>query len=236
MRIVKGAWGYWVTARQRARHGDRGPQWGSPFNGQQHRLSIFRELQAAYSFKSMIETGAATGNTTAFLADELGATVRTAELDPWRYGFCLARFLFKPNVRVRFADSRRFLRSVAPQPGSVPFFYLDAHWGPDLPLHDELAYILSRWGNAVVMVDDFEVIGDPNYGFDDYGPGKRLSFEYISTLVDKFKPSVFFPAASANTETGACRGCIVLLGPALSCPPHFVTLREYRASEHRRAS
>jgi hypothetical protein len=43
------------------------------------------------------------------------------------------------------------------------FFYLDAHWNEDLPLAEEIDLIFSRSPCAVVMIDDFEVPGDPGF-------------------------------------------------------------------------
>lgn len=89
------------------------------------------------------------------------------------------------------------------------FFYLDAHWGEDLPLRDELEIIFSKWKRPIVMVDDFQV-PNSDYGFDDYGPGKALNLSYIEPVVSDHKISVFFPAVNSSEETGARRGSVVL--------------------------
>ena len=60
------------------------------------------------------------------------------------------------------------------------FFYLDAHWNEDLPLAEELDTIFCRSSNPVVMIEDFQVPDDPDYGYDDYGPRKSLNPEYNS--------------------------------------------------------
>jgi hypothetical protein len=89
------------------------------------------------------------------------------------------------------------------------FFYLDAHWGKDLPLRDELEIIFKKWKNPIVMVDDFEVPGT-DYGFDDYGPDKSLSLSYIEPIVLSHELCVLFPSITSVEESGAKRGCVIL--------------------------
>jgi hypothetical protein len=220
--MAKGALGYFRFPEQRA-------EWGGPFNGQACRIAIFRELHRAYRFDTIFETGTYRGSTTEFLARETRGKVRSVEADPWSYGYCLARFLFNPRVSVDFADSRAFLNKVRRRNKSPLFFYLDAHWGEDLPLRQELSEILARWDDAIIMIDDFQVPDDANYGCDDYGDGKRLALPYIEPLIGKFRVQVFFPAARGSEESGARRGCAILLGHKVPLPdPPFVTLCEYR--------
>jgi hypothetical protein len=221
--VAKGAIGYFRFPEQRA-------EWGGPFNGQACRMRIFQELHRTYEFDTVFETGTYRGSTTEFIARETRGKVRTVEVDPWSYGYCLARFFFNPRVSVEFGDSRKFLNSLHCRSKSPLFFYLDAHWGEDLPLRQELSQILARWDDAIIMIDDFQVPDDEHYGFDDYGDGKRLALAYIDPLIGKFRVKVYFPAARGNEESGAQRGCVVLLGHkvTLSNPP-FVTLREYRS-------
>jgi hypothetical protein len=108
------------------------------------------------------------------------------------------------------------------------FFYLDAHWNEDLPLADEIDIIFGRSSNAVVMIDDFEVPGDPGFDYDDYGPGKALNAEYIAPLAEKHGLAIFYPSVPSREETGRRRGCTVLcksafLGRALQ---HIPLLRQ----------
>ena len=64
------------------------------------------------------------------------------------------------------------------------------------------------------MIDDFEVPGDPGYGFDDYGPGKRLTAQYLPDE-DLAGWRRFYPSLPSSEETGARRGSCVLVGPDL---------------------
>jgi hypothetical protein len=105
---------------------------------------------------------------------------------------------------------------------AVVFFYLDAHWHEHLPLREELEIGFNAWPNAVAMVDDFEV-PDTAYGYDDDGPGKALTLDYLRALQHPGLTS-FFPAVGPKQETWGRRGCIVLgsdpvVTATLSGPP-----------------
>jgi hypothetical protein len=183
-----------------------------PFNGQAKRREIFLELVSALEFRAIVETGTYRGSTTDFLATASHVSVHTAEAASRYYHYARLRFRRRPDIRVFAGDSRRLLHNLATDaafPKSGVFFYLDAHWYQDLPLREELEIITSIWENSVVMIDDFAVPGDEGYGYDDYGPGKRLDLEYLGP-VERQGWSIFFPAASSAMETGWKRGCVVL--------------------------
>ena len=96
-------------------------------------------------------------------------------------------------------------------PKSNVLFYLDAHWDDgDLPLAQELRTISEGWPDSVIVMDDFEVEGDPGYGFDEYGPGMRLSRRYLDDhVIEDYV--LLYPAAPSSSETGSRRGCGVLV-------------------------
>lgn len=191
---------------------DRRAAWGGPFNGQAFRQQMFLDLEAAFRFPIIVETGTHRGTTTEYLLRNSRAAIHTVETTSRYRGFARARFLLRRRVRLHAMDSRAFLRRHLGRPefrrGPV-FFYLDAHWFDDLPLREECELILRHGVAAVVMIDDFEVPGDPGYGFDDYGPGHRLSLDLLRGLA-RDGLSAFVPRAPAEEETGARRGCVVI--------------------------
>ena len=158
-----------------------------------------------------METGTYVGNTTEYFA-KFSLPVITAESDPVHAAFAAERLRPWQNVQLRAYDSVRMLRELAQEPvdrAAPTLFYLDAHWHEYLPLRDELEIALGQFANAVVLIDDFQVPGDPGYGFDDYGPGKTLNLEYLLTA--KTPPlAIYFPSAPSQQETGAKRGCVVV--------------------------
>jgi hypothetical protein len=76
-------------------------------------------------------------------------------------------------------------------------------------VREECALILQSHLPAVIMIDDFEVPGDPGYGFDDYGAGRQLALPYLAPLGAP-ELTAFFPAVPSGQETGARRGCVIL--------------------------
>jgi hypothetical protein len=186
------------------------------FNGQERRAEIFDELLHSISFRAIVETGTYRGITTERLRAS-GLPVWTIESAPRFFHFARRKFRGDPRVTPQLGDSRTVLERLASD-GTLPrdhvFFYLDAHWGSDLPLADELRLVARRFDDCVVMIDDFEVPGDPAFTFDDYGPGKRLCRAYLpSDVLPSFR--VFWPRASGSTETGERRGCAILCSPSL---------------------
>ena len=218
-----GALEYFLSPRLRG-------SFGGPFNGQQNRQEMFRELVDRFHFSAIVETGTYRGTTTDMLA-RIGVPVYTVELHPRYFSYSRMRFWWegRPHLHLYRNDSRTFLRQLRADP-SVPrenvFFYLDAHWGDDLPLREELEIIFGDWKRSVVMIDDFAV---PNfdYKFDDYGPGKALNLEYIASLVSAHRLAVYFPALNAATDKD--RGCVVLLHGVAPPAEGFSTMAAHPA-------
>jgi hypothetical protein len=187
--------------------------WGGPFNGQQRRCEIFKELTKACRFKHAVETGAFYGDTTGLIAAGVSGRVDTIEIKAVNAGFVRARYLLNAQVRVRRGDSRAWLRQLLKNKrfkAGIHFFYLDAHWQADLPLAEEIDVIFSSGTDAIVMIDDFQVPDDPGYSYDDHGAGMVLNEEYISALRTDHGFSCFYPTAKSKEETGARRGSVVL--------------------------
>jgi len=188
--------------------------WGGPFNGQKHRQNIFAALKG-FDFSAIMETGSFRGTTTALFA-KTGLPVFTCEGHPRNYGFARASLLGFRNVSLRFGDSRAQLRKILAELGPADrgkpiFFYLDAHWHKDLPLAEELEIVLEACAQPVIMIDDFEVPDDPGYGFDSYGKGKSLIRSYVEPFISRHNLSLFYPSAPSADESGAKRGCAILV-------------------------
>lgn len=196
------------------RHSELRASWGGPFNGQICRQRLFEEIVASVQPKAFIETGTHIGTTTEFLV-QFGRPVYTVEGEPRAYRFARSRFRKRRSVTLVQDDSRNALRRWLDGPlrmftDASLLFYLDAHWNSDLLLAEELGIIFSHCNAAVVMIDDFEVPWDAAYGYDDYGPGKALNFDYIAPSVLRYGLAVFYPATPACEESGMRRGCVVL--------------------------
>ncbi|MFN6571166.1 hypothetical protein [Dendronalium sp. ChiSLP03b] len=187
--------------------------WGKPFNDQTFRQQIFLELIQKINFSAIVETGTYRGTTTEYLHKSSQLPVYTVESNPRYYGYAKARLFAYKDIVISYGDSRSFLRRIVESSTLIQgqiFFYLDAHWGKDLPLKEEIQIIFENHPKAVVMVDDFKVPGDEEYKYDNYGEGKVLSQEYLEPVIKNLNLAAFFPSQRAELETGAKRGCIVL--------------------------
>jgi hypothetical protein len=186
---------------------------GGPLNGQIGRQTLVRALFSTVTFDAVIETGTYRGTTTDFLWRVSHKPVFSVENQPRYFYYARRRLAGKSSIRLALSDSRAFLASLA-EDHSVPrerlFFYLDAHWEEDLPLADELMLIWSHWRRSLILIDDFQVPHDPGYGFDDYGPIGRLATDYLP--LDRMPgAAVLFPTFPSLDETGARRGCAVVV-------------------------
>lgn len=129
--------------------------------------------------------------------------VHSIDLDQRARDRAAALFASNPNIHLHLGSSERVLRQMISEgeitPADRPLFYLDAHWGKNLPLKAELEAI-TRLERAVVVVDDFAVPGrsDPgrphgSFGFDIYG-GEILSWGMIrQRFAVRNNVRVFYP-------------------------------------------
>lgn len=197
-----------------------------PFNRQRGRQELVRYLLDDYRPTLVVETGSYRGATASWLAKATNARVVTVEAASRFYWYCLIRFWRNRHVAVVRSDSRAYLTALRADPtlrDARVFVYLDAHWYDDLPLASEVQLIADSALDALVVIDDFAVSGDQGYGFDDYGPGKRLDEAYLRGAGVWPEGRVFWPAVKSDDESGDRRGCVVMalgeaaLASAASC-------------------
>lgn len=186
----------------------------TPLNGQKIRTEIFLRILSARRWGRIIETGSFLGATTNFFS-KTGLPVITIETNPEYHAYTQLRFLFQKKVTVLSGDSRKVLAALAIEKRLTEepcFFYLDAHWGAELPLLEEIRTIFRNFSSPVVMIDDFYVPGT-RYGYDDYGKGRVLDLEHLRPVIREFHLAAYFPKAPAELETGAKRGTVFLFPP-----------------------
>jgi hypothetical protein len=213
-----------------------------PLNGQVRRREIVEDLLLRQQFVRLVESGTYLGTSTGYFAERI-PRVHTVEAAARNCAAARANLARYDNIEMTLGDSRSFLRRIAADPlmtTGPTFFYLDAHWYRDLPLAEELRIVAGGWEDAVVMIDDFRVPGDPGYGFDDYGPELRLT-ESILPVDALGRWDVFYPTAPASTETGSRRGSAFVVSPSLADVVGDSTLLRpsetfrHRAADHRLA-
>ena len=181
-------------------------------NGQTARLEIVRSIIEKCEIEQIIETGTHRGTTTEWFS-QFGLPVFSAELLSRFAAFARRRVAGRTNVHIENFDSIEALNRWSNIPGIASkrtLFYLDAHWQKHLPLCEELKLIDRNFKFWVVVIDDFRVPLDDDYGFDDYGPGQVLDMDYINRCGIK-RGIAFFPSVSGKWETGEKRGYMVLV-------------------------
>lgn len=185
--------------------------WGGAFNGQEMRKQIFLDIVEKLQIESIVETGTFRGNTTRYMLEHSNSDIHTVEGNKEYFRYNQIQFFAQKRIHLNFGDSRTFLKTFFKKRSSTSLFcYLDAHWEQDLPLGEEVDIIFKNRKDAVVMIDDFLIPDDEGYTYDDYGPDKTLSLEYLNKAMP-IPFHAFFPLSSEN-ETGSRRGCVVITG------------------------
>src|SRR5262249_6430962 len=113
--------------------------WGGPFNGQHKRQELFLSLINTCRPAAIIETGTYLGVSTAYMAKTSKLPVYSVEAKARNFNFAKMRLRKYRNVQLSLGDSREYLRNflggeATGYTGHPLLFYLDAHWGEDLPL------------------------------------------------------------------------------------------------------
>lgn len=191
--------------------------WGGALNGQKGRQLIVREILGVMPLEYIVETGTFRGATTEFFNTNTNLPVYSVEAVTRTLGFARMRLLGQKRVNLSHGDSRKFLQKLVNNPdinNKSGFFYLDAHWEQDLPLNEELQIIFGSFTSPIVMIDDFQVMDDEGYRYDDYGSGKCLSLDYIQKIVKDHNLVMYYPVLNSEQETSARRGCIALVHQA----------------------
>ena len=186
--------------------------WSGEFNGQQCRKRIFGELVAVFDFDYIVETGTFRRVTTEYFATMYDRAIHTIESEARNFGYAKARLWRRRNVEQYFGDGEEILQSLFESKtlcGSG-FYYLDSHWGDNLPLSGEVSVRSKHDPDAVILIDDFQVPEDNGYKYDDYGGGKVLNLDYLMPIINAASLLVFFPSFTSEEETGAKRGSVLL--------------------------
>jgi hypothetical protein len=188
-------------------------------NGQRVRQSIFHRILTEIAIGQIIETGTFRGTTTEYFA-KAGIPIHSIEVSGkfWQYSKLRLRSL--DNVTLYHGSSISQLPEICRRLTTLEsptFVYLDAHWNDYLPLRDEIEILSELLPKSVIMIDDFEVPEDRGYRFDDYGAGNRISLEYLRGAKIASPLFTYFPALSANEETGEKRGmCVATFIPEIN--------------------
>jgi hypothetical protein len=150
-------------------------------NGEEHGFHddvILRRLIAGIiknlPITGFLETGTGLGDSTLFVAKiKPQLPVFTCELNRQRYWHSRIRLWRWRNVEVHRGSSPDFLRDLLGRDGiaAFPLVFLDAHWYDYWPLPDEIRMLTADGNKMIIVIDDFQVPGQPQFGFDVGGGG-----------------------------------------------------------------
>ena len=173
-----------------------------PFNDQKTRKEIVKEILESIQFDKIIETGTLFGNTTEFF-QKFNIPVVSIEISEFYFLVSKIRFIDKGNVNLINSNSSDYFNKLIPSKEKI-FFYLDAHSQEHIPLMNELSKCLE-FKNSIILIDDFKVPGNKNFGFDVY-KGEELSLKNYEILSSH---DLYFPNYNPNKDNGS-RGYVIV--------------------------
>ena len=139
--------------------------------------------------------------------------IHSVDIDRHSANAAKKNFSSNPNIYLYHSHSEKFLSFLlSPEIEKNHLennylFFLDAHWGKNWPLRDELR-VIRKLNKFLVVIDDFLVPGksDPSFpqgsfGFDFY-KGQILNWSYIGGVFSSMRVRVFYPKRPNRDKKG----------------------------------
>lgn len=185
-----------------------------PFNADRYICQEFIKLKEKYNLNVAVETGSCLYSTTKWLGENFDS-VHTVELSQEYSNFGIHKVSNMPNVYPKIGDSVTFLQNLTNvlTPNDKCIFFLDAHWGENCPLLQELEALTKFKTNLppIIAIHDFYT-GDEKFGWDEYG-GQRFDYEWIKPQVKELEKAhncTYLHYYNTEAENGM-RGVIYLV-------------------------
>lgn len=154
-----------------------------PWNGDGYLAAEVLRLKALHGLNCAVETGMCLGSTTSWLAEHFHSTV-TCEINEDYARIGNARCGHLPGVRIFIHPSPMVVGLQHPShDGNRCLYFLDAHWGPNCPLLDELDAIAAANAKPCIVIHDFQVPGT-DFGFDKMPDGRPFNLDLITAHLD----------------------------------------------------
>jgi len=169
-------------------------------------------LREENNLKYAIETGTCLGYTTEYLS-QMYDLVHTIEIAPnFKKIAYENRLKNLDNVKMYEGSSSTLLRTMIQDLPSKEgiFIFLDAHWGTNCPLKDELRQIAEEGIKPVIAIHDFVVPNRPELGFDSIN-GQPFNYEWLKEDFDKIYGEGNYKHYYNSESTGAKRGIIYIV-------------------------
>lgn len=186
------------------------------FHGDPVLLGVIDSLVQGQGLKFFVETGAEVGTGTLHMAQTY-PHLRCYTCEPHLPTYKRAMENLK-EVRSRvsvFAGTSEFFfeRFVNQMPDVLEqpaLFWLDAHsHGYGCPLPEEVAFVTKNWSGGYILIDDCQVPGHPEFGYDIYKTGAICWDMIQGSLASERVRQVWWPSCpAAPYPTG--RGWVLL--------------------------
>ena|SRR5438132_8887734 len=164
------------------------------FNGSVETSYYVLSLKNKFKINTVIETGTFQGDTTSFFINHFN-NVHSIEIMEEKYNEVADKFA-KENKKcsLHLGNSSHILTQILPNlKDEMILFYLDAHWGKEWPLKDELIAISqTHKNNCIIMIDDIKVPTRNDIPYDGYYTYDELlkkdvyyecSFDYVKEQI-----------------------------------------------------
>ena len=185
-----------------------------PFNGDTFVCKEFLKLKEKFNLNVAVETGSCLYSTSKWLGENF-PNVYTIELSEEYSKHGIHKVAGMLNVHTYLGDSVQNLQRLTDvlTQDDRAIFFLDAHWGENCPLLQELDVLTKIKTNLppLIAIHDF-FTGDEKLGWDEYN-GQRFDYQWIEPKV-KALESAFNCSYSHyyNTEAeNGMRGVIYLI-------------------------
>lgn len=183
------------------------------FEGDRILRDTVQGLIDTYKIETVVETGTFKGSTTVQFADMV-KQVYTTEINPVYYKEAFQKFrdmgvadIIK-NYQGSSVNILPMILPTIPQP-QLLFFFLDAHWGENNPLLQELQIIADHKLKPVIAIHDFKVPGHSELGYDTYG-GQDYDWGWIKDKVENIYGKDGYTVNYNDKAEGMKRGVIFI--------------------------
>jgi hypothetical protein len=158
----------------------------SPMNGDHLITDEMLRLKDLLGLKVAIETGTCFGSTTLWMARNFPFAI-TIESNQQYQDVAKERAKNDSigNIVFFLGQSETVLPHVLQSRsiGDDALFLLDAHWGDQCPLLDELYAIAVHKIKPAIVIHDMKNPNDDRFGFDKYN-GQEFTFEWVKKYLD----------------------------------------------------
>lgn len=171
------------------------------FHGDQYLLNLTAVLLERSDL--FVEIGTNVGQTAQYVADRhQNVRVLSCEPDAESFAQAVDRLGAYDRVELHNERSQAFLPRVLERDFNTATFFLDAHGnGFDWPLRFEIDLLTANLSEAVIIIDDFRVPGNPRFSYDAYD-GQECSLTYVrDALDDGSEYTLIYPDYGVRTST-----------------------------------